>query len=245
MPDAAHDRRQRGEGGGAVAAAVVKDHDRAGPRSRQNTLRDLLRGAAEAPVGRIDRPEHDALAERRRGTDKRRRGAAAPRRRTARRRSARPLVVTPRTNQLRGGLRATGRRSADTRFLRTNNPLPPRLKRRPQTQPRTAHDPRHTKALTPSDDRPHRTTPPRRQNTTRSKPLPQALPRPQPLPPPRTRTAAGHLTDIEASLAQSRCSPSRRVRTSPAALSAAHEAATRRALARGWRSPQLRLRRWG
>ena len=43
---------------------------------------------------------------------------------------------------------------------------------------------------------------PRRQDTTRSKPLPQALPRPQPLPPPRTRTATGDLTNIEASLAQ-------------------------------------------
>jgi hypothetical protein len=42
-----------------------------------------------------------------------------------------------------------------------------------------------------------RTTPPRRQNTTRSKPLPQALPRPQPLPPARTRTAAGDLTNVE------------------------------------------------
>ena len=41
----------------------------------------------------------------------------------------------------------------------------------------------------------------RRQNTTRSKPLPQALPRPQPLPATRTRTANDDLTDIEASLA--------------------------------------------
>ena len=42
----------------------------------------------------------------------------------------------------------------------------------------------------------------RRQDTTRSKPLPQALPRPQPLPPTRTRTADRDLTDIEASLGQ-------------------------------------------
>src|SRR5437667_11091790 len=46
-----------------------------------------------------------------------------------------------------GGLRTTRRRSADTRFLRPNHPLPPRPKRRPKTQPRTAHDPRHPKAL--------------------------------------------------------------------------------------------------
>ena len=34
---------------------------------------------------------------------------------------------------------------------------------------------------------------PRRQDPTRSKPLPQALPRPQPLPPTRTRSATGRL----------------------------------------------------
>jgi hypothetical protein len=67
-------------------------------------------------------------------------------------------------------------------------------------QPRTAHDPRHPQALTPRHDRLHRTAPPRGQDATRSNPLPQALPRPQPLPPTRTRTAAGDLTDIEASL---------------------------------------------
>ena len=77
----------------------------------------------------------------------------------------------------------------------------PRPKRRPQTQPRTAHDPRHTETLTPRHDRLHRTTPPRRQDPTRSKPLPQALPRPQPLPATRTRSATGDLTNIEASLA--------------------------------------------
>ena len=54
----------------------------------------------------------------------------------------------------------------------------------------------------PATIRLHRATPPRRQDTTRSKPLPQALPRPQPLPPPRTRSTTADLTDIEASLAQ-------------------------------------------
>src|SRR5439155_17341683 len=98
----------------------------------------------------------------------------------------------------------TRRRRPDTRLLRPNNPLPARPKRRPQTEPRTAHDPRHTKALTPRDDRLHRTARPRRQNTTRSKPLPQALPRPQPLPPTRTRNATGDLTDIESTLAHVR-----------------------------------------
>ena len=58
----------------------------------------------------------------------------------------------------------------------------------------------------------HRATEdPRRQDPTRSKPLPQALPRPQPLPPTRTRAADRNLTDIEASLAQARPSPSNRL----------------------------------
>src|SRR5207245_10920915 len=66
---------------------------------------------------------------------------------------------------------------------------------------------RHTQTLTPRHEHLHRTTPPRRQDTTRSQPLPQALPRPQPLPTPRTPTH-DRLTFIEASLAQSRISTS-------------------------------------
>ena len=77
-------------------------------------------------------------------------------------------------------------------------------RRRPQTQPRTAQDPRHPQTHPPRHDRLHRTPTPRRQNTTRSKPLPQTLPRPQPLPATRKRSAASDLTDIEASLAQPR-----------------------------------------
>ncbi len=92
--------------------------------------------------------------------------------------------------------------AAPIRLLRANSPLPPRPIRRPQTQLRSAHDPRHPQAHPPSNDRLHRTPARRRQNTTRSKPLPQALPRPQPLPPTRTRNATADLTDIEASLAQ-------------------------------------------
>src|SRR5207247_788401 len=127
--------------------------------------------------------------------------AARPaRRRPPRRRTTPPLLVTPRPNRLRSSLPT--RRSPDPRLLRPNDPLPARPIRRPQTQPRPAHDPRHTKTLTPRHDRLHRTTPPRGQDPTRSKPLPQALPRPQPLPPTRTRNAADDLTNIEASLAQ-------------------------------------------
>ena len=102
----------------------------------------------------------------------------------------------------RSRLRPARRRSPDPRLLRPNHPLPPRPQRRPQTQPRPPPDPRHPETLTPRNDRLHPTTPPRRQDTTRSKPLPQALPRPQPLPPTRKRTATGHLTNIEASLGQ-------------------------------------------
>src|SRR5437879_10906674 len=125
--------------------------------------------------------------------------AARPaRRRTACGRTTGALLVAPRTDHLRGSLRTTRRRSADPRLLRADDPLPARPKRRPQTQPRTAHDPRHPQTLTPGDDRLHRTMPAGRQDTTRSKPLPQALP----LPTPRTRTADDDLTNIEASLAQ-------------------------------------------
>src|SRR3989442_9384470 len=42
----------------------------------------------------------------------------------------------------------------------------------------------------------------RKARRSAKRPLPQALPRPQPLPATRTRSATGHLTNIEASLAQ-------------------------------------------
>ena len=128
--------------------------------------------------------------------------AARPaRRRSARRRSACPLLVTPRPDRIGSRVREARRRSTDPRLLRPDSPLPPRPQRRPQAQPRAAHDPRHTETLTPRHDRLHRTASPRRQDPTRGKPLPQALPRPQPLPATRTRTTTGDLTDIEASLA--------------------------------------------
>ncbi len=121
---------------------------------------------------------------------------------TPRSRTARPLLVTPRTHHLRGGLRKARRHRTDPRLLRPNSPLPPRPIRRPKTQPRAPPDPRHTQTHSSRHDRLHRTPPPGRQDPTRSKPLPQTLPRPQHLPPTRTRTATSDLTDIEASLAQ-------------------------------------------
>ena len=63
-------------------------------------------------------------------------------------------------------------------------------------------DPRHPQTNTPANQGLHRTPDPGRQDPTRSKPLPQALPRTKPLPATRTRSAAGDLTNIEASLAQ-------------------------------------------
>ncbi len=89
-------------------------------------------------------------------------------------------------------------------LLRPDGPLPPRPQRRPPTQPGPAHDPPHHTTITPRDDRLHRPSPPRRQDPSRSNPLPQALPRPQPLPTPRERSAATHVTNIEASLGHPR-----------------------------------------
>jgi transposase len=65
-------------------------------------------------------------------------------------------------------------------------------------------DPGHPETPPSTDHRLHRTPNRRRQDPTRSKPLPQALPRPQPLPATRTRTANERLTNIEASLTQGR-----------------------------------------
>src|SRR6266508_1874977 len=183
-----------------------------GERQALQALVAAREGAVNAKRAGLDRPAGAAAD--RRGTRTRprdrndhsqaRAAAARPARCwSARRRTARPVLVTPRTDRGGSRIRATRRRSADTRLLRPDSPLPARPKRRPQTEPRPPHDPRHTKALTPRDDRLHRPSHPRRQESTRSDPLPQALPRPQPLPAPRTRTAAGDLTNIEASLAQS------------------------------------------
>src|SRR5205085_2309129 len=130
--------------------------------------------------------------------------AAAPRPArcwTARRRPARPLLVTPWPHPLGSSLRTARRRRSDPGLIRPDRPPPARPLRRPQTQPRTAHDPRHTETHASADEGLHRTTNPGRQDPPRSKPLPQAQPGPQPLPAPRTRTANGDLTNIEASLA--------------------------------------------
>ena len=122
--------------------------------------------------------------------------------RAARGRPDPDLLVAPRPDQKRSRLRATRRLRSDPSLLGTNDPLPARPQRRPPTQPGTAHDRRHQTPRALADDRLHQPSHPRRQEPPRSKPLPQALPRPQPLPTTRTRSAAGDLTNIEASLAQ-------------------------------------------
>jgi transposase len=69
-------------------------------------------------------------------------------------------------------LRTTRRCSADPGLLWADRPVPARPKRRPQTQPRTPHDPRDPQTLTPRHHRLHRTPARRRQDTARSQPLP-------------------------------------------------------------------------
>src|SRR5437660_6283145 len=174
--------------------------------TRYTTRSRAPRQHARAALDRSTRPGVDGggtgARSRDRSTDAQARTATtrAARRRTARRRPTRPLLVTSRPHQSGSRLRTPRRRRPDPRLLRPDRPLPARPKRRPQTQPRAPHDPCHPQTPPPADDRLHRTPTHRRQDTTRSKPLPQALPRPQPLPPTRTRTADRDLTNIEASL---------------------------------------------
>ena len=65
MPDPVDDQRQCRQGRRAVAAAVVEDHDRSWMHRGEHARCDLPGGRAGRPVGRVDRPEHDSLAERR------------------------------------------------------------------------------------------------------------------------------------------------------------------------------------
>jgi hypothetical protein len=205
------------DAGAAAQPAAAADACTAAATPRSNTTRRRARSRtarqqARAALGSATRTATDRggtrARTRNRGTHSQARTAATrtARRRTARRCTTRALLVTPRADRLRGSLRTARRRSADPGLLRPDDPLPARPKRRPKAQPRTAHDPRHPQTLTPRHDRLHQPTHPRRQDTTRSQPLPQALPRPQPLPTPRAR-ANDHLTFIEAS--PRRSSPAR------------------------------------
>ena len=121
-------------------------------RRRDPELRGTL---ARAALDRPTRPAADRRGTRARTRDRdahpqARTATARPaRRRSARRRAARALLVTPRPHQLRSRVRTTRRRRPDPGLLGADSPLPPRPKRRPQTQPRAAHDPRHPKTLHP------------------------------------------------------------------------------------------------
>src|SRR5712691_7402619 len=61
--NALDDRGQCGHGCRAVAAAVVEDDDRAGADRAEHAADDRLRRHPLDPVGWVDRPEHDALAQ--------------------------------------------------------------------------------------------------------------------------------------------------------------------------------------
>src|SRR6266542_3482751 len=187
----------------AATASADRDATATAPRRR------AARGVAGAARGRGPHPtpNHRRARARRRDRDAHTpAGAAAarPARCWAARRRADPdLLIAPRPDQRRSRVRATRRLRPDPSLVGTNDPLPPRPRRRPPTQPSTAHDPRHQTPRAPADDRLHQPSHPRRQESLRSKPLPQALPRPQPLPAAREPTAYD-LTNIEASLAQAR-----------------------------------------
>src|SRR5206468_7107293 len=180
--------------------------------SRPGAPRDAARAARSRPA-RQDLDRRGARARSRDRDARTQAGAAAARpgrRRSARCRATRHLLVTPGPDQKRGRLRATRRLRPDPRLLRPDDPLPARPRRRPPAQPGAAHDPRYQTAVTPRNDRLRRATRARRQEQPRSEPLPQALPRPQPLPTTRTWSAAGDLTDIEASVAQGNAAARRR-----------------------------------
>src|SRR3989304_4711267 len=61
--------KETGQGGGAVAAAVVEDDDRPRLDAVEDALDDLPCGRSLLPVERVDRPEDDAHARRLGGAD--------------------------------------------------------------------------------------------------------------------------------------------------------------------------------
>ena len=126
--------------------------------------------------------------------------AARPaRRRPDRGRAAARRLVTPRTRPLRSRLRPTRRRRAHPRLERPNHTTPAQPRRRPPTQPRTAHDRPPPPPPRPPNQELHSPPRRRRQNPPRSHPATQALPRPPPLPTPPTTRATHGLTVIGAS----------------------------------------------
>ena len=98
--------------------------------------------------------------------------------------------------------RATRRRRSDPSDIRSKaEPSPPQPTRRPTRQPRALHRRSHPAPTRPSDTRLHGPPTRRRQDQTRSHPMPQALHRTTSLATPRAPDAPSThlLTDIEAS----------------------------------------------
>ena len=166
--------------------AATRPEGRHDPELRGSLLALALhratRAAADRRGARARPRDRDADAQARAAA------ARAARRRSARRRTAPALLVTPRTDQL-------AKRRSRGSPAQPRSPPPPA---KPSATASTAAGDRklnralHMILVTrnrshPADDLLHRTSPRRRQDTPRNKPMPQALPRPQPLPTPRTR----------------------------------------------------------
>ena len=111
-------------------------------------------------------------------------------------------LVAPRTVSQRGRLRPTRRRRTRSRDIGSDTESSPtQPPRRPARQPRALHRRDHATQARPRNPRLHVTPDRRRQNQTRSHPLPQALHRTTRLATPRTHPIpeTDPLTDIEAS----------------------------------------------
>src|SRR6266511_2428917 len=105
-----------------------------------------------------------------------------------------PRLLAPRPRPLRSRLRPARRRRARPSLKRANDSPSTQPRRRPPTQPRTAHDRLASPTTRPDHTGLHRSTRRRRQEPPRSDAATQALPRPPPLPTTATDRAAHDLT---------------------------------------------------
>ena len=153
-------------------------------------LRSLARRVRTATV-EAHELEREILAP---GRRTRTNAARRTRRRPDRRRPTDRRLVTPRQAPLRSRLRTTGRRRSGTSLQRPDSPAPTQPRRRPPTQPRTAHGRPRPPPTRPRNPRLHRPPRRRRQKPPRRHAPTQALPRPPPLPRTRTTNTADDLT---------------------------------------------------
>ena len=114
-------------------------------------------------------------------------------------------LVTPGPHLLRGRLRQARRRRTPPDLQRPDHASPTQPRRRPPTQPSTAHDRAPPPPTPPSNTPLHRPPHQRRQKHPRRDPDPQALPRPPPLPRHAEREPRDDLTVIGASFRNSQC----------------------------------------